>query len=269
MNKKIIFLTLVFFFYIGQSCNENSSNAKLVKEYYTNGELAREFYINNDKQKSGLYKEYYENGRIRYLYFYLDNLLSGEQREYYDNGNLKATACYKKSKPDSIVKWYYPDGVLKSESFRLEGHLFGVQKEYSPIGRLKDMYFMKNDTDQLFSFSFNEGGEIVSQPKKFIYCIYERETLTTSDTVKLIFYTIVPPKYIDVSKIIEKGKNGLYHSEVVKLDSINNNKGVLFIKKFTSPGDYEIGLILNLKNPSVKSSIEDSLYIPIKIESQQ
>lgn len=258
---------LLLFLLILQSCSENSRKDKVVKEYYPNGKVRKEYYINSKNQKNGLYREYYENGRVKYFYFYVSNLLNGEQREYYDNGNLRALAYYKKSKPDSIVKWYYPNGVLQSESFRLEGQLFGGQKEYSSDGRLKDMYFMKNDSDQLFSFDFNDEGKIISHSKNFSYCIYEKDTLSTLDTAKLVFYTIVPPNYHDEIKIIERKRNGYYRSNPAMLDNINNNKGILIMRRITEPGEYEIGFVIKLKNTSFGSSIADSLFIPIKVRN--
>ncbi len=263
--KTIISLTILFAVLVN-SCSTDNSKYSVKQEYFTSGCLAKKYYVNGQMQKSGTYEEYYEKCNILKLSCnYLNNEKEGEQREYYDNGELKTIGYYKNSKLDSIARWYYQNGKVRGEFFRLNGSLFGIQKEYYETGELKYLYFMKNDSEQLFAFDFNEQGKIIAQSNKLLYGIYEKDTLLTIDTAKLVFYTIVPPNYKISLKIVEKQKNKYYHSEVAEFDTINNNDGVLILKNFTNTGKYEIGAVVHYDSKNFNSSFSDSLFISIVI----
>ena len=124
---------------------------------------------------------------------------------------------------------------------------------------------MKNDSDQLFSLSFNDYGKIISKSKNIIYCIYEKSILSTLDTAKLVFYTILPPSYEYEAEIIERKKDGYSQRRKCILEDINNNNASLVLKRFSKIGDYEIGFIIKLKNMSQQSYFTDSLFLPLKI----
>jgi antitoxin component YwqK of YwqJK toxin-antitoxin module len=267
MMKKRIHLLVIFQFILFTilSCSDSQPKSHLIREHYKNGKISKEYYVDESNQKNGTYKEYYENGKTKYLHTYLNNQLDGPQSEYYESGELKSTAIFKNSKPDSIVKWYYPNGILQSESFWLAGRLFGVQKEFLENGELKDLYFMANDSDQLFSFDINSEGKAILQGNRFTYCIYEKDMINIDDSAKVVFYALVPPNYTSNVNIVEKKNAGYRENQSVTLENINNNKGVYYVKKFTEPGNYEIGIVIELKNSSLNHFLFDSVFLPIKV----
>lgn len=73
---------------------------KLV-EYYENGTVKKEYFLNEDCQLEGSYKEYHDNGNVLVDCIYKDGKVEGEAHIYKENGDL-------------FLKYYYQDGSIKS-----------------------------------------------------------------------------------------------------------------------------------------------------------
>jgi hypothetical protein len=263
---KVSSLTTYLYLVLLYSCSDREeSGHKVVYEYDTNKRVTKQYFINEQKKKDGLYKEFYLNGKLKFLFNYSNDSLNGEQKAYYETGTLNTLGYYRNNQIDSIQKWFYPNGKIKNETFRLDGRLFGIQKEFFPNGNTKDLYFMKNDTDMVFSLEFNQEGNLISNVKRFTYCIYEKSAMTIKDSAKLIFYTVVPPSYSYRCQIIER-KNGI---TVVRkncfLEEINNNMAYLLVKSFKEPGNYEFGFSVTLENKFLNAYITDSVFLPIRV----
>ena len=68
----------------------------VIRTYYDNEEkiLKEEYFIFNGK-KEGIYRLYFENGRIYKEINYIDDKISGICRVFYNKGNLLIEAFYK------------------------------------------------------------------------------------------------------------------------------------------------------------------------------
>ncbi|MBS1655545.1 MAG: hypothetical protein JSU05_11910 [Bacteroidetes bacterium] len=264
IGKSITFyLTLLVIF---QSCDGKKSTnyQQVIKEYDKKGNLLRKYFVNNLKQKNGRFYEYYDNKNIKFEFSYLNGHPNGEQKQYYQNGVLQAIGYYKNSKPDSLQKWFFPSGIQKSESFWLEGKLFGIQKNYYENGNLKSAFFMRNDSDQIFSFNLDSNGRIIDHSKGIIYAIYEKDYLESIDSAKIVFYTFALPSTTSKYELIEKKDGKVNSRSEIKLSDINNTPAYLFYKKLGKRGDYEIGVSINLKD-RYNNMISDSLFVPLKV----
>jgi hypothetical protein len=260
MSYLLIAVVFTTFLY---GCKKKDTT-KTVRDFYENGRLERQYFITGGK-KQGPFTQYYSNGQLERMFNYVNGEMEGEQRQYYIDGSTQAIGYYWKGKIDSIVRWFYPHNKLKSETFRLNGKLFGIQKEYFEDGSLKDLYFMINDSDQLFSFDFDTGGKLVNHNDHFMYCIYNNNQLHTGDTAAMIFYTIVPPGYTYTAKILERDGEKPLSIEEARLETINNNQAVLLQRSYQVPGIYSIGFTIALRSKSRGKPLNDTSFVTFTV----
>ena len=66
----------------------------MYKEYYESGKILKEVHVSNDKE-NGPEKIYYENGKIKEKRFYINDKEEGKSLFYDEKGNLTKTEIYK------------------------------------------------------------------------------------------------------------------------------------------------------------------------------
>ena len=104
------------------------------KEYYDDGKLKFVGEYSNGKRK-GKGKEYYKNGKLKFIGEYSNGKKKG--KEYYTNGKIKFEGEYLKGKKNGKVKEYYDNGELEFEGEYLNGTKNGKGNEYYYNGKLK------------------------------------------------------------------------------------------------------------------------------------
>ena len=62
--------------------------------------------------KTGLFKEYYENGKLKSETNYADGKKDGPYKEFHENGQLKLEANFKAGEIDGVVKAYDESGRM-------------------------------------------------------------------------------------------------------------------------------------------------------------
>jgi len=93
------------------------------------------FYENN--RKTGVWKQYYANGRLKSEITYLNNKPDGYAKLYYENGKVSEEGIWKGTKWVGEYKYYHENGNKAYEwSFNEEGKRTGVQKYYHENGKL-------------------------------------------------------------------------------------------------------------------------------------
>jgi antitoxin component YwqK of YwqJK toxin-antitoxin module len=127
------------------------------KNYYQSGALYKTQTFNNDGEREGLLKEFYENGKTQLEEQYSNGHLSGLSKMYNEDGSLWQEFLYKKKKlieyrafkPDGTricdnkingknfkLALYHPNGVKRREGEVSDGELTGVWKDYNTYGVL-------------------------------------------------------------------------------------------------------------------------------------
>lgn len=128
----------------GQMIEYNSDGKIITKGEYLDGyEEGEWFYHVGDHTETGIYragimegiwKHYYENGKIRYEGNYILGNPDGRHRQYYDNGKLKEDGYYSVGKKDGNWKKYDNAGNL----IMLITYENGVEKKIDGIKILKE-----------------------------------------------------------------------------------------------------------------------------------
>ena len=106
------------------SCGDASSNASenvkpKLKEYswddvtIPNDTMA--FFKNDMKPVTGIVREWYENGQLRFEYNFKDGEWDGLQREWYKNGQLRFEYPYKDGEWDGLQRAWKENGQLLYE----------------------------------------------------------------------------------------------------------------------------------------------------------
>ncbi len=121
------------------------------KGYITDREKINRF--DQQRQKHGKWKYYYDNGIVRLEGKYNHGLKDGYFKEYDKKGNLISTSKYvegeKQEKVEELTKTeirkdYYPSGQVKTVACYKDGVHEGVVKEYSEDGQIEKAFIYKN-----------------------------------------------------------------------------------------------------------------------------
>lgn len=104
--------------------------------YNDAGKIVSEGIIDVEGKRSGEWKDYYPDGKLRATGNYIDNLRSGKWTFYYHNGRIEQQGEYIKGKENGIWTWYYDNGNIWREESYFNGKEDGVMMEYSENQKL-------------------------------------------------------------------------------------------------------------------------------------
>lgn len=114
--------------------------------YYESGKIAGNVnYV--DGMASGVAMYYYDNDQQSTLaeVNFVEDLIDGAYREYYQNGKRKASVIYVKGIPDGEAEFYYDSGMIKIEGQYKEGVKSGKWMHYTETGDVMDKAKWKKD----------------------------------------------------------------------------------------------------------------------------
>jgi antitoxin component YwqK of YwqJK toxin-antitoxin module len=114
---------------------EYSPEGEVVNSYlFRNGILIGEGIVDDNGQRQGEWKEFYETGALRAAGKYADSKPTGKWKYYFENGKVEIKGDYTlKGQKDGEWIWYYPnDNILSVENYAvglLEGESFTLTVE--------------------------------------------------------------------------------------------------------------------------------------------
>jgi len=118
-----------------QSVQKIAENGKpyLSITYFSNGKMASQYDVLKGEQQ-----EYYENGQLKELAHYKNDIKDGIYKTYYENGNLKLEGTYKNDKRIGWFSYYKEDGnPERATSYQAETEREDGEKLYYKNGQLK------------------------------------------------------------------------------------------------------------------------------------
>ena len=115
---------------------EYDEQGNIVNGYiYKQDTLLSEGMILFDGTYRGEWKNYYNTGQIRETGTYINGLLDGKWVYYYPSGKKEQEGEYKNNLPFGVWIWYYPNGkIQRRESYNGYGKLEGTVTEYDSLG---------------------------------------------------------------------------------------------------------------------------------------
>ncbi len=81
----------------------------------------KHYFVDENGNKQGEYKDYYYNDQLYVHTFYLNGKLHGEYKDYHNNGQLSVHSFYQNSKLHGECKSYHQNGKLSHATFFYQG----------------------------------------------------------------------------------------------------------------------------------------------------
>ncbi|WP_338941679.1 toxin-antitoxin system YwqK family antitoxin [Fusobacterium nucleatum] len=149
-NGKIIKSTLInsmkdnASFSVLTDINYNSNSHEIVTDEFPNGLLKQYFTFNKDGLLDGDSRQYYEEGDIKSISPFKNNIANGTFISYYQNGNIKEKHTYKNGNEEGEGIFYYENGKLEEKYFMKNGKLDGEAVNYFEDGKIKNKAIFKD-----------------------------------------------------------------------------------------------------------------------------
>ena len=114
-------------------------------EYYEEGNIKSIIPFRNNMVE-GLTITYYENGLLRIYFIYnKDGIPDGESVEYYEEGNIKSIIPFRNNMVEGLTITYYENGNIDEEVNYKNDKMNGEAKSYDENGKLNGRTIFKDD----------------------------------------------------------------------------------------------------------------------------
>ncbi len=137
------------------------------KAYYSDNSTIRyEGKISNEAP-NGLWRSYYENGKLKNSVTYNDGKVDGIAFFFYNDNNetKQAEVIYKDDVIQGVYQEFYQNGAQKATLNYEDGKLDGDAEFYYPSGRIKIKGQYKNNEKKGKWLFYSENGEIINKEK--------------------------------------------------------------------------------------------------------
>lgn len=132
--------------------------------YFANGNIKIEGYYSEKSMKEGIWKHYYEDGKIKKVEHYKRGSQVGEFKSYYSSGQLMEAGNYSpfQTKKEGVWKRFFENGQLKFQAQYHTGKFCGIYLEYYQNGNvsLKGEYDYFRNTKKGDWIEYYEDGAI-------------------------------------------------------------------------------------------------------------
>jgi antitoxin component YwqK of YwqJK toxin-antitoxin module len=95
-------------------------------------------------QKTGVWKLYFESGKIKKQTTYSNNVEDGEEIFWFENGNIEKKGTYSEGKLNGKYAWYYENGQKKQEGFFSAGVEDSTWSDWYETGKQKMIGHLSN-----------------------------------------------------------------------------------------------------------------------------
>lgn len=95
-------------------------------------------------EKTGVWKLYFESGKIKKQTTYSHNVEDGEETFWFENGNIEKKGTYSEGKLNGKYVWYYDNGQKKQEGFFTAGNEDSTWSEWFENGKQKMIGHLTN-----------------------------------------------------------------------------------------------------------------------------
>ena len=124
--------------------NSSSNSHEVVTDEFSNGLLKQYFTFNKKGLLDGESRQYYEEGDIKSISPFKNNVADGVFISYYQSGNMKEKHAYKNGNEEGEGIFYYENGKLEEKYFMKNGKLDGEAINYFEDGKIKNKAIFKD-----------------------------------------------------------------------------------------------------------------------------
>ncbi len=114
-------------------------------------------------KKEGIWKQYWNNGKVKSEITYKGNLQMGYAKIYYKNGTVSEEGIWLNGKWEGNYKYYYENGQVSHDWNFVGGKREGVQKYYFENGQINYDGEWKNGAENGVLKEYNEEGQLVAE----------------------------------------------------------------------------------------------------------
>lgn len=170
----------MLFCIICYSVNGCNLNDCITTESYESGKVKSEKCYKARHQY--YYKEYYENGQVKFLSTFINEKIEGVSLSYFENGKIESRVSTKGGLQNGNCKYYYENGKLESDCMYKNGRN-GKCNSYRKDGSLKAKLEHKDGKRHGTCYYYLKNGKI----ETINYCINDK-------TIYGKFYDYSKPK---------------------------------------------------------------------------
>lgn len=99
--------------------------------YFAGSKQVKQTVEYKNGRKNGYLKEYYPDGTLKAIQYFVNDTLDDTTRIYHRNGRLKTIRTYKNKRRHGVWRDYNPDGGVYAETSLADGLLHGTSRRYS------------------------------------------------------------------------------------------------------------------------------------------
>ncbi len=130
-------------------------------------------------------KEYYENGNLKTVTRYKDDLKNGVEKSYYPNGKLESIFTYKNGKQEGPYFFYYENGNIERAGNLSNGCPDGMYYEFTETGDSVFKRYLSNGRTELdIRYENNRPFRIIDPVNKWMTIYNEDGTVKDSIPIK-------------------------------------------------------------------------------------
>lgn len=107
------------------------------QEFYEDGKLHKEYVVNANEQKHGLYREYWPDGSDKVKTIYKVDQLHGKYESWHQDGSEHVQTKYERGEPDGDWEENWPGGTPKFKAEYEESLLEGEARHWDEDGDLR------------------------------------------------------------------------------------------------------------------------------------
>jgi len=113
-------------------------------------------------------KEYYDNGSLKSIKRYKDNVLNGQAQWFYPDGTIEQNVMFHNGVENGNAHYFYRSGALKNHRHWRNGKMNGYVADYhdDTVGIIKAVLIYNNDGALIYKKSFDKLGRLISEEGK-------------------------------------------------------------------------------------------------------
>jgi len=264
-NKATSFLVFLSLSFV---CMWSATGCK--QKVHQSNELMLDFDLGNNRI---LRKTYNKNGLVTIEQEFLKDssgsyLADGIYKEYYDNGKPKWIAFFKNDKSDSVGVEYYPNGKISGRYYWNEGTIFGRQIVYDSLGHIDTVKYAQSNGNVNFLVTYDDYDKITEIWGTAINMMYSAHPTSLKDEWSVFNHMPILDKTATILHAWLTTKDGrvLRDTTVDQYEYKWNSHYYYFTYPFKDTGTYYYYIDVKLIDSNTSKIIkEDTSKLDVKI----